>query len=73
MLLVARLEIAVVTLAGVLYLAGSLAMRVRARPATWGEAIEVPLMVFVPLLPGWIQALVMLRPGAKRSRAVYSR
>ena len=45
-------------------------MRVRARPVTWGAAMEVPLMVFEPLLPVWIQALVMLRPGAKTSTPV---
>ena len=45
-------------------------MRVRARPVTWGAAIEVPLMVFEPLLPAWIQALVMLLPGAKTSTPV---
>lgn len=31
---------------------------------------EVPLMVFVPLLPGWIQALVILRRG-RRARWLF--
>ena len=38
-----------------------------ATPATWGEAIEVPLMVFVALLLVY-QAEVMFEPGANRSR-----
>ena len=57
--------------AGLLYFAGSLAMRVRARPATWGVAMEVPLMVFVPVLPGSNQSLVMPTPGAKRSTPIF--
>lgn len=37
-----------------------------ATPATWGEAMEVPLMVLVAVLLV-IQAEVMLEPGAKTS------
>ena len=67
--LAARSVIPLVIAEGELYLPGSLAMRVRARPTTWGVAMEVPLMVFVPLLPGVHHALVMSTPGAKTSRA----
>ena len=34
-----------------------------ARPQTWGDAMDVPLMVLVMLLPS-IQAAVMLTPSA---------
>jgi heme/copper-type cytochrome/quinol oxidase subunit 2 len=42
------------------------AMRRTAAPATCGEAMDVPLMVFVAVVDP-IQVLVMLLPGAKRS------
>ena len=38
-----------------------------AAPATWGDAIDVPLMVFVPLFS---QADKMPCPGANRSTQV---
>src|SRR5689334_4139261 len=40
-----------------------------ATPATWGDAIDVPLMVLVALLVV-SHALVMFSPGAKISRQV---
>ena len=60
---VALVVIAVVAAAGV---AAPEASARAATPATWGEAIEVPLMVLVALSLVF-QAEVMPRPGAKMS------
>lgn len=48
---------------------GLLCLYSAATPATWGDAIEVPLMVAVAVSLVY-QAEVMLEPGAKRSRHV---
>ena len=40
-----------------------------ATPATWGDAMDVPLMMLVAVVLVY-QAEVMLLPGAKRSKQV---
>jgi len=49
---------------GELYHAGDLAIKQAARPAMWGVAMDVPLLLVDPDLPGESAALVMLPPGA---------
>lgn len=62
--LVAKVMRPLVIAVGELNLSGSWAMRHSTRPATWAEAMEVPLRVALPLLLGLYQSLGMSLPGA---------
>ena len=60
----ARLMRAFLIAFGVLLAPGFSAIRQAARPAMWGVAMDVPLIVLEPDVPGEIHALVISPPGA---------